>query len=59
MREVFLLSYRDGLRPAQIAEQLNVHVQTVKNQRLSAIRFLQSALGRHSLAIGLLVLSLR
>ena len=31
MKEIFLLSYRDGLKPADIAVKLELQVQTVKN----------------------------
>lgn len=55
-REVFLLSFRDGLKPAQIAERLSVSVKTVKNQKLSAIRVLQAALGPRAALLSLLVL---
>ncbi|MBO9573168.1 MAG: RNA polymerase sigma-70 factor [Chitinophagaceae bacterium] len=43
MKQVFLLSYQDGLKPADIATQLNLSVQTVKNQRIKAIRKLKDA----------------
>lgn len=46
MKEIFLLSYRDGLKPAEIAEQLQIKAQTVTNQRVTAIRILQLALGK-------------
>jgi RNA polymerase sigma-70 factor (family 1) len=55
-REVFLLSFRDGLKPAQIAEQLGLSVKTVKNQKLSAMRVLQAALGPRAALLSLLVL---
>ncbi|MGN6417038.1 MAG: RNA polymerase sigma-70 factor [Pseudobacter sp.] len=54
MREVFLLSYREGLKPAEIAERLQIKVQTVTNQRVSAIRLLQQALGQDPMAMILL-----
>lgn len=49
MREVFLLSFRDGLKPAQVAEQLGIHVKTVSNQKLSAVKLLRAALKDHPL----------
>lgn len=55
MREVFLLSFAEGLKPAAIAERLQISVQTVSNQKLSAIRILQAALGNKSLLLSLLV----
>lgn len=59
MREVFLLSYREGLRPAEIAERLQIKVQTVTNQRVSAIRLLQLALGKDPMAMVLLTVICR
>ncbi len=49
MREVFMLSFKDGLKPSQIATQLNISVKTVSNQKLSAIKILRSALKQYSL----------
>ncbi|MGN6416978.1 MAG: RNA polymerase sigma factor [Pseudobacter sp.] len=46
MKEIFLLSYRDGLKPAEIATLLQIKAQTVTNQRVTAIRILQLALGK-------------
>ncbi len=55
MREVFVLSFKEGLKPAQIANQLNIKVKTVSNQKLSAIRILRSALQQYSLESFLLI----
>lgn len=44
MKEVFLLSYREGLKPAEIARQLNLSVNTVGNHKANAIRMLRQAL---------------
>lgn len=44
MKEIFLLSYRDGLTATQIAERLDLKVQTVKNQKCNAINLLKLAL---------------
>jgi RNA polymerase sigma-70 factor (family 1) len=55
-REVFLLSFQQGLKPAQIAEQLGLSVQTVKNQKVTAIRLLKAALKGHPLEAVLLFL---
>jgi RNA polymerase sigma-70 factor (family 1) len=43
MKEIFILSYQEGLKPAQIAERLQIKVQTVTNQRVSAIKVLKAA----------------
>ncbi|HEY8388900.1 MAG TPA: RNA polymerase sigma-70 factor [Parasegetibacter sp.] len=56
MREIFLLSYSEGLKPAQIAERLQLNVQTVKNQRLNAVRLLKAALADHPLLATLLMI---
>ncbi len=56
MREVFLLSYRDGLKPAEIAELLQIKAQTVTNHRVSAVKLLQLALGESLMAVTLILL---
>jgi RNA polymerase sigma-70 factor (ECF subfamily) len=55
MKEIFLLSYRDGLKPSEIAERLNISVQTVSNQKVNAINLLKTALGNSPLLLALLV----
>ncbi|WP_298712746.1 RNA polymerase sigma factor [uncultured Chitinophaga sp.] len=55
-RNVFLLSFQEGLKPAQIAERLGVSVKTVKNQKVTAIKLLKDALSGHSLELVLLTL---
>lgn len=48
MREIYLLSRRDNLDLDQIAEQLNISKQTVKNQLSLALKNLRAALdGTH------------
>lgn len=44
-REIFLMSKRDGLSNEEIAEDLNLSIQTVKNQITKAFRSLREALG--------------
>ena len=56
MKAVFLLSYRDGLKTAEIAELLQIKPQTVTNQRVTAVRLLQIALGKDFMMSSLLVL---
>lgn len=46
MKEIFLLSYKEGLKPAEIAERLNLNVQTVSNQKSNAIKLIKIALGQ-------------
>ncbi len=55
-REVFLLSYRDGLKPSEIAAQLKLSVQTVKNQRVTALKLLRETFQNDPLILILLAL---
>ncbi len=54
MREIFLLSYSEGLKPAEIAARLGISVKTVKNQRVNAVNILRSALADHPMLFTLL-----
>lgn len=56
MKEVFLLSFAEGLKPAEIATRLRISAQTVSNQKLSAIRLLKAALGDRATLLLLLIL---
>lgn len=56
MQEIFLLSFEEGLKPAEIASRLQLSVQTVSNQKLTAIRLLREALGPREIFLLLLVL---
>ncbi|RZS75237.1 RNA polymerase sigma-70 factor (ECF subfamily) [Pseudobacter ginsenosidimutans] len=56
MKKIFLLSYEEGLKPAQIAERLGLQVQTVKNQRLNAVKLIKAALADHPSLLALLLL---
>lgn len=55
MKQIFLLSYRDGLSPSEIADRLQLSVQTVKNQKQNAINLLKTALGNTPLLLALLL----
>jgi RNA polymerase sigma-70 factor (family 1) len=55
MKAIFLLSYRDGLKPAEIAEKLELSVQTVKNQKANAVKLLRIALGHNPLLLAFLL----
>ncbi len=55
MKAIFLLSYKDGLKPTEIAERLNISVQTVSNQKTNAINLLKLALGNQPLFLALLL----
>lgn len=41
-REIFILSKKDGLKNPEIAKLLNISEQTVKNQLVSAMKFLRA-----------------
>ncbi|MBX2923462.1 MAG: RNA polymerase sigma-70 factor [Chitinophagaceae bacterium] len=56
MREILLLSFQEGLKPAQIAARLNISVKTVSNQKLSALKILKLAFNKNPLELMLLVL---
>jgi RNA polymerase sigma-70 factor (ECF subfamily) len=51
MREIFILSFEEGLKPAEIAQRLQISVKTVSNQKLTAIKLLKKALSDHPSAI--------
>ncbi|HUP13534.1 MAG TPA: RNA polymerase sigma-70 factor [Niastella sp.] len=55
-REVFMLSFQEGLKPLQIAERLGVSVKTVSNQKVTAIKLLRAAVAKHPLEAVLLAL---
>lgn len=56
MREIFLLSFQEGRKPAEIAEQLQIKVKTVSNQKLTAIKLLKKALADNPSALAFLLL---
>ena len=43
-REIFLMSKRDGLTNAEIAEEMNISIKTVKNQMTKAFARLRESL---------------
>ena len=48
-REVYLLSRKDGMSYAQIAEKLNISVNTVENHLVRALKVLRKELGNYSI----------
>lgn len=46
--KIMSLSYIDGLKNPKIAEQLNISIQTVKNQKSRGIKLLQSQFSKYS-----------
>lgn len=53
-REIFILSKKDGLKNPEIAKLLSISEQTVKNQLVSAMKFLRSESVRDGNELGLL-----
>lgn len=47
MKEIFLLSFEEGLKPSEIAEYLKLNVQTVSNQKSTALSILKAALAKN------------
>jgi RNA polymerase sigma-70 factor (ECF subfamily) len=43
-REIFLMSKRDGLSNAEIADEMNISIKTVKNQMTKAFTRLRESL---------------
>ncbi|MBO9571341.1 MAG: RNA polymerase sigma-70 factor [Chitinophagaceae bacterium] len=56
MKEILLMTYRDGLKPSEIAQQLHISVQTVKNQRVKAVKLLREAFAHQPPLLALLAL---
>jgi RNA polymerase sigma-70 factor (ECF subfamily) len=57
MKQIYQLSYDEGLSPAEIAQQLNISVQTVSNQKTTVIKNLKKVLG-HRISLPLMLLLL-
>lgn len=51
MREIFQLSYKEGLKPSEIASRLKLSVQTVSNQKTTAIKLIRIALSEKSILL--------
>ena len=56
MRDIFLLSFKEGLSPREIADKLDLSVQTISNQKYNALKLIRMALGK-SVVIAFLLLS--
>ena len=48
MKQIFYLSFNEGLPPAQIAETLKVSVQTVSNQKTTLLKILKRELSHNA-----------
>lgn len=57
-REIFIMSKKDGLKNEEIASILKISEQTVKNQLVSARKFLIAQAKKDNSGLGLLFLSL-
>jgi RNA polymerase sigma-70 factor (family 1) len=53
MKAVFLLAYKEGLKPAEIAELLDLNVQTVSNHKTNAVKLLKTAFSGKILLLAL------
>ncbi|GET25600.1 hypothetical protein NT017_19290 [Prolixibacter sp. NT017] len=53
-RKIFIMSKKDGLKNAEIAKLLNISEQTVKNQLVSAMKFLRSEAAKSNGELGFL-----
>jgi RNA polymerase sigma-70 factor (family 1) len=48
MKQIFYLSFSEGLTPAQIAKKLKVSVQTVSNQKTTLLKILKRELSQNA-----------
>ncbi len=53
-REIFILSKKNGLKNQEIAKLLNISEQTVKNQLVTAMKFLREEMAKSNNEIGFL-----
>lgn len=59
MREIFLLTYFEGLKAPEIAERLKISVSTVTTQRSRAVQLLKKAFTEENLAtLGIILLEI-
>lgn len=58
MKVIFLLSFEEGLKPAQIADRLGVTARTVTNQKFNAIQILRRSLEKPSVLLFISVMNL-
>lgn len=55
MKTVFLLSFEEGLKPAEIAARLGITARTVTNQKFSAIQILRRSLEKQPVLLFIMV----
>ena len=58
MKVIFLLSFEEGLKPAEIADRLGVTARTVTNQKINAIQILRRSLEKPSVLLFISVMNL-
>ena len=58
MKVIFLLSFEEGLKPAEIADRLGVAARTVTNQKFNAIQILRRSLEKPSVLLFISVMNL-
>ena len=57
-REIFILSKKEGLKNLEIAQKLNISEQTVKNQLVTALKFLKAEAENDNNELGFLFFTL-
>lgn len=58
MKVIFLLSFEEGLKPAEIADRLGVTARTVTNQKINAIQILRRSLEKQSVLLFISMMNL-
>lgn len=59
MKMIFLLSFEEGLKPAEIADKLGITARTVTNQKFNAIQILRRSLGEQSVLLFILMIRIK
>src|SRR4051812_28877492 len=55
-RKIFLLSRETGLKAAEVADQLNISVQTVRNSLVRSVKFIKEYLAQHGVLLPVLLI---
>lgn len=58
MKVIFLLSFEEGLKPAEIADRLGITARTVTNQKFNAIQILRRSLEKQSVLLFISMMNL-
>lgn len=59
MKMIFLLSFKEGLKPAEIADRLGITARTVTNQKFNAIQILRRSLEKQSVLLFILMMEVK